>query len=436
VAESDSILILNVALLHEGSISFSYTLSPLREEEEREEQEEDTMLDGLQFFINGEAQGDTNGMVYHPENDVWHFPSFNLKHSNKGETPYEFQWVYHQPFGSRQRNRIILSDIVVVGDKRGSAFDAVPCQRGTFSSGKGTYCEPCEIGQYANRPGMSSCHPCPDKFFTNQLGTPECERCGKGTNSSIDRTRCDLSECTFWDAERNALFDLSSLQKHIFFEDVDFRYELSICDLVKKTTTRECYDENKNLFKSYSCAVNRSNGVAQDTGRVANVHYLTDEYREPALMIEYDRGTPCGIRDQKAHTKVNFICDLGVYEPDEFKLVSKTPCTTHLEWRSVHACRECIPFSDDYLAQNSKCEDNKQTVSYVKVKRCYGPVVMEGETVSCSDVAVTFPILFFSIVVLIGLVGLIVVTLYRNRRLAEQYEQMVNDSQRQSGAST
>ena len=76
-----------------------------------------------------------NEMVYHPENNVWHHPSFKLEYSNNGSTPYQFKWVYHQPFGSRQRNRIILSDIRVIGDSRGTSLATDQCERGTYSAG-------------------------------------------------------------------------------------------------------------------------------------------------------------------------------------------------------------------------------------------------------------------------------------------------------------
>ena len=104
-------------------------------------------------------------------------------------TPYQFEWVYHQPYGARQRSRIILSDIRVMGDERGTSFSPSKCERGNllcwyvfFSFlffhkkynfccnkililfqflGQANNCELCDVGHYADQPGMGECSLCP-----------------------------------------------------------------------------------------------------------------------------------------------------------------------------------------------------------------------------------------------------------------------------------
>ena len=49
------------------------------------------------------------------------------------KTEIELKWLYHQPDGSRRRNRIILSDILVHGDSRGTSVSVLMCPPGTSS---------------------------------------------------------------------------------------------------------------------------------------------------------------------------------------------------------------------------------------------------------------------------------------------------------------
>ena len=58
---------------------------------------------------------------------------------------------------------------------------------------------------------------------------------------------------------------------------------------------------------------------------------------------------------------VKLICDTNIVDPNEnITIVSRSDCETKIEWRNIAGCRVCDLESEDYLEQNSKCENGKQ----------------------------------------------------------------------------
>ena len=61
---------------------------------------------------------------------------------------------------------------------------------------------------------------------------------------------------------------------------------------------------------------------------------------------------------------MDFICDVTQLGPiGNITVEQKSKCETKIEWRNVASCRVCTP--DDYLKQNSECEDNTQVLVFL-----------------------------------------------------------------------
>jgi len=187
-SEVDSVLTLDVNIVSKGSISFNYALF------NEIGSADDSILDGLQFFINDQLQSDRK-VPYHPQPGVWQRATFDLE-LDGDESRYLFAWVYHQPFGSRGHDRIVLSDLSIVGHSKGAVTITQPCLRGTYSKGNATTCSLCPEGTEGRSLGLTECTACKEGTFAENEGTAECEPCGKGTTSFPNRTAVMLGNAS------------------------------------------------------------------------------------------------------------------------------------------------------------------------------------------------------------------------------------------------
>ena len=339
--------------------------------------------------------------------------------------------MYHQPHGLQGNHRVILKDISILGDGSGTSLSTSTCPRGSFNFGSAVSCTPCPPGTEAPSLGSSSCSSCKNGYYAETNGTADCDKCGVGTSSTFPHTSCDISGCTF----RNEVnsWDLTKLAStSVVFGDN--RFELSVCKKVQRESM--CFDENHKLLNTYSCAIDMNNGVATSRGRLPNVYYdnIPDSQIQ-SLRLSYTKGSVCSTKGDFSSTEVSFLCDVHTTgEKDGLSVVSEEPCLTKFQWKNIAGCRVCT--SENYMEQVGKCQDNKQTVSVVRIADCNGPEVKEIKSQKCSasySVSTSLALLFLLVFVALAL-GIVIISI-RNKRLHDRYEMLVNEStsQRNSG---
>jgi len=432
-SEVDSVLQLNLTLIAKGSISFKYALL-------KDAEVSDDFLDGLQFFIQDKLQSD--GKVnYHPSIGEWQSVTYDLDLEKGVPTNYLFSWVYHQPQGARGHDRIVLSDIVVVGDQSGVSQATSKCPRGSYSAGGSNVCTRCPAGTEAPMVGSTECRACRDGYFASSPGTAECEPCGQNTMSSADHTYCDISSCKFSYVvgadsgnSTTTVFDLSSLSnKSVSMKFFNTRYEFNLCKLLGKGAM--CFNSKNQFISTYVCSVDLDTGVGHSVGTVANVYYdliMGSPHRQ--LRLVYNKGDMCD-SSQFAETQFQFVCNTSKTNPTEgLTLISESKCATKFEWQTIAACRVCT--AADYTAQYGPCLNKKQTVTYVRSEQCNGAPVREIRTQDCVPAFnVSRPLIITGVMMFILMVVIVVVVGIRNKRLSDKYELLVNESssQRDSG---
>jgi len=410
-AEVDSILTLVTTIVSKGSISFQYVLY---------NDIEDSLLDGLQFFINNQLQSERK-VPYHPQPGVTQTVFFDLDLVNGEPTLYTFKWVYHQPLGSRGHDRIVMSNLGIVGDQSGGIANIQPCTRGTYSKGDATACSLCPVGTEGRRAGLTECTPCKDGFYADVSGMAECEACGEGTSSFSNRTGCDVSSCVF--SAGDLQFNLSTLASVMSVSTPNSSYVLSLCRKLERESM--CFAKAK-LVNTFICHLDMETGVGRGIGALANVR-LDESDVDKKLRLQYTKGSICGGGEQ-AQTNIRFICDPKITEPSEgLTLISDSECNTQFEWRNLAGCAICQ--DSDYTEQASVCKDGKQIIAHVKSTNCSGPDVWKQHSKDCHPTyPVTLPIAFLSLLVFIILVVGIVFISMRNKMLHDRYELLVNEN--------
>jgi hypothetical protein len=443
-SEVDSVLTLYTRLVSKGKLRFRYALM-----KNDMDPVTDTKMDGLQFFIRHRLQNDPS-IIYHPPLGEWQNVMIDLRKldpdtaydfdavmdepSSPWDADYPLTWVFHQPYGTNGHRRVVLSDIVVEGDETGTSLVTAPCPRGTYSPLGSHGCHLCPVGTESQRTGAAHCTPCPPNTFAESKGTAECEPCGTGTNSTPDRTACDMSSCIFKDG--NDVWDLSSLPRHHTLTSGDSNFVISLCQKVGRESM--CFDDRNKLLNTFVCEIDLNDGVAQSTGKLANVYFdflIDQDHRQ--LKLHYNKGETCGDGKSMKFTDVRFICDTEVTNPnDGLTLKTRTACGTMFEWRNLAACQLCQ--DEDYVEHQGPCINQEQTVSLVRISNCSGPDVKDLQRQSCRrSYPVTLPIALICIGLFIFLVFALVIIAIRNRKLHEKYEMLVNESttQRASGGS-
>ena len=417
-SEVESILILEVDLVHEGQLSFMYTLSALR----TEAMADDDGLPGLQFLLDDIPQ--ERAIPYHPAEDTPTrvvFPRLSVgKHT--------FTWVFHQPLGTNRHKRVILTDINVLGSSVGGSSAIAMCDRGTFSEVGASKCNPCPPGS-ASELGVPSCVPCMANTYAESWGTAQCIPCGEAMTVTSDHTACDTHGCVFSNADR-ASFNLSTLDKEfsLYSEDKKTKFALSLCGKLSRNSG--CFNaQNRLLNNTHVCAITVENGVGNDAGHFLNVFFdpiYDQENVEYQLRLVYDKGEPCGLAGQK-QTNVKFVCDPNVTGPVPPTIQSVKPCVVEMTWAHVAGCRVCG--ESDYEEQSGPCIDGQRETAKVRFSKCNGPAVKSVLMSPCKkslDISFFFLVLLF--VLFIALALSVAVIFIRHKKMADRYEMLVNSS--------
>jgi len=421
LSEVDSTLILMTEILQKnGAIGFTYEIQPwiaVDPVDSVPPSEQD--LPGLQFFVNGKLL---------PEEVVHYNLGEGVSDSVRlplGLGNYTLAWSFHQPSGTREHYRVILSDVVVEGSSNGLARGVQECERGTYNSGMHPNCLPCAPGFEAPRTGMGNCVRCSADTYAESSGTAQCEPCGVGTSASADRMDCDVNSCIFENEVSGTIFDLSSLKRReaVVDEVNDVRFELAICD--KLDYTAQCFDENNEEIVTHSCRVDLTNGIGRNIGRLANVFY-TDNAGNRGVSLSYTKGEMCNPQQGTYTTTVDFVCNTSL-EVNDLRLVNTGTCNTHFEWENIAGCPKCT--INDYERKYGECLNGQQTVSLVRAEACNGPAVYNERITTCSyRFELELPFVFAGLAVFCILLFILLVVGIRNKKLSEKYEMLVNES--------
>jgi len=332
----------------------------------------------------------------------------------------------------------VLANIVVVGDVNGTSFGTDRCWRGSYSLGGWAGCRLCPIGMEATAMGSTSCTPCKSDFSADKMGMAQCEKCGEGTNSTSNRTSCDISSCIF--THEKLVFNLTTLANHITVKaskEGTKSYEVSICNRVNEDSM--CFDGFRNLLGTYVCGIQQN--IAYGQGSQANVYFDANiGSTDRQLKIEYKKGSSCNTAEstsslEERFTVITFECDPNIWGPnDGLSVVAETQCGLTLKWKNIASCRMCE--STDYIKTTETCKKGKQLQSLTRVNDCNGPAIMNSERVNCQQTyPISLQIVMASLSVFMILMIIIVVIAIRNKKLHEKYELLVNESstQRASG---
>jgi hypothetical protein len=127
-------------------------------------------------------------------------------------------------------------------------------------------------------------------------------------------------------------------------------------------------------------------------------------------------------------------CNVDITDPAKGLSVTKEDeCLTEMTWENFASCPICK--YTDYDINLGECKNGKQTVSPIRARDCFGPQIRESTTQDCEEsLAITTPVIVSVLGVFLVVLMVVVVLFIRNKKLAERYDQLVNESSRQSGA--
>ena len=416
--EVDSRLDFNAEFVHDGSISFQYMLTALKEDH----QAQDSGLAGLQFFVDGVLRDDI--VTFHPVEDTYLSATVFVEQGF-----HVFTWVFHQPLGTFRHKKMVLEDIVVNGTASGGTTELVVCEAGTSSALGEASCQSCPPGKYSES-GSASCKSCEGNTFTDYFGAAECMACGKDTVAFANHTGCDVESCIFSNEGMAPQFDLSPLNKPVSLIGSDSgRLELSICSKLRGDAM--CLDENRHPVDAFSCVVDNKL-VGHNAGSLMNVYMSYAGEVTPtstmSVRLRYTHGSPCGTSGDFWRTEVSFACNTSLTEFTLPVLDSMDNCLIKYKWSHISSCPMCID-AVDYVEQAGECEDGHQTVALVRKSECNGPQVLSTEVRSCTKAfSVSLPLVIAVVALLTLLVFGIVIVGIRNKKMSERYEMLLNDS--------
>jgi hypothetical protein len=411
-SEVDSELYLNTTFIQEGSISFNYLLNARK----MAETSVDNGLPGFQFFIDGKPEDRT--VYYHPEED--RIQSIKINDIAPGQ--HIFHWVFHQPLGSNRQKRIILSDIVVTGSVEGSAVEYVSCERGSYSPQGSATCQLCPPGTYSGE-GKLACTVCEPSKYSDKFGSVQCESCGAGINATSDRMGCETKACVF--TVDDVTYNLSSINSLVSFtpENSTVRYVLSLCSPL--TMESECFDSKNVLINNtHTCAVDLTNGVGKDSGRLVNAY----SDASGGLKLRYSKGDTCGTQmTAQMYTEIRFECDTNVTTLVDPVVTTSASCVIAMKWRHIAGCPICQP--TDYIEQFSECIDHSHNALLVRNAECNGPQVINQGSLPCTPkFSISIPFAAFAVVAFLLLIAGLVVLGVRNKHMQDRYEMLVSNS--------
>ena len=457
--EVEVLLTLEQELVHEGEVMFEYMLDYSRERKGEEEEEEDTGLAGMQFFVDGELYEET--VIYAPKEGEW----------NAAQTPilppgrHFFRWVFHQPLGENKHKRALLRNIYVSGSSEGGGVKGVLCPGGSYSLGgkeeeegeeggmgrEGEECMECGAGEYSLE-GAGSCEMCPEGSYS-EGGVVECEECGKGVEAKEDRTTCLFRACVFEDEKTGETYNLKGLggvdgegdgvgegAGEVYFEGVDGgQVYLSLCAPLGEVVGEggvgggDCEDGFAcGVWEGGEDGVGGGVGEMENYGRIFNVMYGEEE-KGKHVKIVYEGGDMVGALGRKAQTVVKIYCDVGVTgvwggEEGAGGVVGGLTRGDDMsyEFRHIGGCRECG--EEDFEVRVGECKGGERLETRVRVGECNGPE--RGVTAvvyGCTEEAASLPLISVVLVgsVLMVLVLGVLVSCLRSVRLARQYETLV-----------
>jgi len=418
--EVDSVLVLNVNIVHRGSISFSYMVSSsLRSDDEAE----DNNLPGFEFFIGGMIPSTT--IFYHNEEDhVMTTPAFEL---SPGE--FEFKWVFHQPLLTNRQKRVFVSDVKIVGSEEGAPVDVGKCAPGYYSvEGSKDGCQPCEPGKASGK-AAANCFECAEDEYSNTFGSASCTACPPPLVPNADHTDCDLNGCAFT-TEGGTTFNVSSLDRLVVLRQDGQEIQMRICNRLEQESL--CFDEHKvAIEKTNVCMVDLNLNVGRDIGSVLSV--LDYDWEGlPQLKLMYTAGACAHGLDKLEQTEVSFKCDPSQIDYVDPKIKSLGPCHYSLEWKHIAGCRVCDEL--DYEVNFEKCVDGKQAIVGVRMNDCNGPEFVEMSHRKCStSLPLSLPLILIGCSLFLILLFAMVILLIRNYKMADRYKMLINSSSMDGG---
>jgi len=330
---------------------------------------------------------------------------------------HSFVWNYHQDTGA---GIAILRNIVVVGAADGIATltDLVPCPAGQYSfDPSDSHCSLCTAGSYSGD-AATACALCAENTYNPGEGQAECLPCGEGSfTEGPGKSRC-VTDCTYFIGGKT--YDLTNIGSVTAYDKQRQLFHINVCDVAGD------YCPN-----SFVC-IERGNGTYVEVGnsfRLVETNtsaVAKRDVNQSPFTIYFEHGTTNGCPAAGASTEIQFQCDPSGTTAGTPTFIEEDNCVYLFYWQTIYACPVCT--EADYQIVKGVCDGSHRQISKTRINDCNGPLTVSVPDESCSAREFPTGAVVAVVVVFVVVVAVAAFIVWRNRRLAQRYNALIEET--------
>jgi len=131
-----------------------------------------------------------------------------------------------------------------------------------------------------------------------------------------------------------------------------------------------------------------------------------------------------------ASTQIQFECDPTATSTSP-TFITEDDCVYRFYWQTIYACPVCT--ESDYNVVTGVCDGSSRQISKTRINQCNGPLTVDVPDESCSSHEFPTGAVVAVVVVFVVVVAVAAFIIWRNRRLAQRYNSLVEETRSNTG---
>jgi len=263
----------------------------------------------------------------------------------------------------------------------------------------------CDKNYYNPSSGQSGCLPCGEGSYTEEQGSQRC-----------------VTDCSYDIAGKT--YDLTQTGGVTAYDNNRQLYYINVCDVVGGS----CPNSHVCLEMSNGTYIELGNSfrlVEANTTQTTPVGRTRDASGSP-FSIYFEHGSTYNCPDSNgASTQIQFQCDTTATSTTP-TFIEESDCVYKFYWQTIYACPVCA--DSDYQTVTGVCDGSRRQISKTRINQCNGPLTINVPDEGCSAREFPTGAVVAVVVVFVVVVAVAAFIVWRNRRLAQQYATLMEET--------